>query len=248
MNLDDELRRLFADDRLELSAAPGADHTILSGARRLRRRRAAMTIGAAVLVVVAVAGGAAVATTDRRESRPPAETPTTTPIPAAKTLGPFGYGNVRLGMSLEEALASGEIVPPRTQTEGNCMSFLLRDNPHNHEIHLYANVGVEIVRDGARTTVESVGAWPGVLTPEGIGIGSTPEQVRAAYPDAAAQLDAAERTGMYIVWVEVPGGPPQARYQIDFDDHDDKKVKYLTLIGMTMAELNELCPIGTPHQ
>jgi hypothetical protein len=62
MALDDELRHLFASDRMDVPVRPDAEHIIVAGARRVRRRRIAATAtgGAVVLIViagVALAGG-----------------------------------------------------------------------------------------------------------------------------------------------------------------------------------------------
>ncbi|QUQ69889.1 hypothetical protein [Kutzneria sp. CA-103260] len=54
MDLDDELRKLFADDRLEVRVRPEADRAIVTGARRIRRRRAGVVFGGGMLSVVAM--------------------------------------------------------------------------------------------------------------------------------------------------------------------------------------------------
>ncbi|WP_436493084.1 hypothetical protein [Actinokineospora sp. HUAS TT18] len=55
MNIDDELQRLFADDRLDVPVRSGATEAVVAGARRVRRRRVAMSAagGAAALSVLA---------------------------------------------------------------------------------------------------------------------------------------------------------------------------------------------------
>ncbi|CRK60817.1 hypothetical protein [Alloactinosynnema sp. L-07] len=64
MNIDDELQRLFADERLDLPVRAGAAEAVVAGARRVRRRRVAMSAagGAAALSVLA---GAAFVLADR---------------------------------------------------------------------------------------------------------------------------------------------------------------------------------------
>jgi hypothetical protein len=54
MNIDDELNRLFTDDRLDLPIRAGAEASVVAGARRLRRRRTAVTatVGAATVVAL----------------------------------------------------------------------------------------------------------------------------------------------------------------------------------------------------
>jgi len=64
VELDDELRRMFAeaDDRLDVPVRPDAEQLIVAGARRVRRRRiATATAGGAVAVVAVVLGGIALA-------------------------------------------------------------------------------------------------------------------------------------------------------------------------------------------
>lgn len=51
-DLDDELRRLFSDDRLDVHATPDATDAVLRGADRRRRRRSAVTTAVAVVVLV----------------------------------------------------------------------------------------------------------------------------------------------------------------------------------------------------
>jgi hypothetical protein len=57
VNLDDELHRLFTDDRLDLPVRPGAERIITDGAQRRRDRRAALSrtgIAAALIALLAV--------------------------------------------------------------------------------------------------------------------------------------------------------------------------------------------------
>lgn len=58
MNLEDELDRLFQDERVDVPVRPGAELLIVAGARRRRQRRQAATVvgGAMAVAVVAVAG------------------------------------------------------------------------------------------------------------------------------------------------------------------------------------------------
>jgi len=54
MNIDDELRRLFSDDRLDLPIRAGAASDVVAGARRIRRRRTVVTAAAGAATVVAL--------------------------------------------------------------------------------------------------------------------------------------------------------------------------------------------------
>ena len=88
MNVDDELRRLFADDRLDIAVRPDAEQVIVAGARRLRRRRfVTATAGAVAVAVMLVGTGIALAGTGAQESLPPAVS-TTTPPPTTSEAPP----------------------------------------------------------------------------------------------------------------------------------------------------------------
>ncbi|WP_394614649.1 hypothetical protein JNUCC0626_32885 [Lentzea sp. JNUCC 0626] len=56
-DLDDELRKLFSDDRLDVHSAPITTEAVVAGATRRRRRRAAVTGAFAVVAVVGAATG-----------------------------------------------------------------------------------------------------------------------------------------------------------------------------------------------
>ncbi|GAA3620219.1 hypothetical protein GCM10022267_02940 [Lentzea roselyniae] len=51
-DLDDELRRLFSDDRLDVHVTPDATDAVLRGADRRRRRRSAVTTAFAVVTLI----------------------------------------------------------------------------------------------------------------------------------------------------------------------------------------------------
>lgn len=216
MNIDDELRRLFADERLELAVRPGAEQRIVAGARRIRRRRYAAVTAAAVVAVVAIGGGIALAgpggqgslppavsTTDpvpttspappSTTTRPPASTkPTTTSPPAAApgeiekgkvgdtpaspaghedfpVIGPDSFGPLTLGMSADDALATG-LLGEVVAEDGACSRYA-------------ATFGGNVLLSKKLGLVR-VGVTSPVATPAGIHLGSTVAEVRAAYPDA----------------------------------------------------------------
>ncbi|MCE7004961.1 hypothetical protein LWC34_19325 [Kibdelosporangium philippinense] len=58
MDLDDELNRLFKDERLDIRVAPDADTHVVQGAKRVKRRRVAAMSAAGVLSAALLAGGA----------------------------------------------------------------------------------------------------------------------------------------------------------------------------------------------
>jgi hypothetical protein len=127
-DLDDELRRLFADDRLDLPVARHAGAAVVAGARRRRRNRVALTAAGGVLAVVAVVFAGLALSGIGRPTTVPAATgpvltmtvPTTPPTTSAPTtlpqvlpdgralvLGPYGYNKLLLGMRWQEAQATG---------------------------------------------------------------------------------------------------------------------------------------------
>ncbi len=94
MDLDDELRKLFADERLDVRVRPEADRVIVTGARRIRRRRAGVVFGGGMLSVATmlvagtafgVSGDAPHQTIVAAATDSPAPTTTTTPAPVSTT-------------------------------------------------------------------------------------------------------------------------------------------------------------------
>ncbi|MFI6326213.1 hypothetical protein ACIBG8_52440 [Nonomuraea sp. NPDC050556] len=114
------------------------------------KRMAALVAGAALLVSVAPAGAQAQART---------------------SLGPYGYGSVKLGMSAKDAKATGKI---SLKMKGQCSGWDLKAHPTGRDsvgVYISKNVGVALIF-----------AQKGMKTPEGIGLGSTKKQLKAAYP------------------------------------------------------------------
>ncbi|MGN9838855.1 hypothetical protein ACTMTI_12105 [Nonomuraea sp. H19] len=90
------------------------------------------------------------------------------------TLGPYGYGQVRLGMSAKQAKATGKIVLKMAGQQGSCAGWDLKAHPTGKD-----SVGLYISK---KHGVAGIFAPKGVKTPEGIGIGSTLKQLKKAYP------------------------------------------------------------------
>jgi hypothetical protein len=89
VNLDDELRRLFADDRLDLPPRPDAEQAIVAGARRVRRRRFAVATASAAAVGVALVGATvAIAGAGGPRSLPAASSETADLPPESSTTPP----------------------------------------------------------------------------------------------------------------------------------------------------------------
>jgi hypothetical protein len=80
VDIDDELRKLFADDRLSVPVRPAADRVVVAGARRARRRRAHAVFGGGMLSVATVlAAGTAFGVAG--------DAPPRTPLAAAESAG-----------------------------------------------------------------------------------------------------------------------------------------------------------------
>ncbi|MEV4570402.1 hypothetical protein AB0K12_42180 [Nonomuraea sp. NPDC049419] len=111
---------------------------------------------------------------------------------AGPTLGPYGYGTVKLGMSAAKARATGKIVIKRRAGAFGCAGYDLRASPTGRN-----NVGVYVSK---RVGVAVILARKGMRTPRGIGLGSTMMQVKRAYPGLRTAPSG-------FRFVTVPGNP-----------------------------------------
>ncbi|MFI9381382.1 hypothetical protein [Kutzneria sp. NPDC052558] len=99
-------------------------------------------------------------------------------VPAAavdsSVLGPDGYGPIKVGMSVAQAKATGKVGSPVGGTD-LCRGYN------------WAYSAGPVLIMSTRYGVYSVpGTAPGAHTPEGVKVGSTEDEVRAAYPDAVS--------------------------------------------------------------
>lgn len=154
------------------------------------KRTTALRIGSSALMV-ALAGGV----------MPVAVAPAA--LAARKpTLGPYGYGNLKLGMSATKAKATGRIARKPVGDSAKCTGWDLKENPYpNYRVGMYISKKYGLAMIVAPT---------GLKTPQGIGIGSTRAQLKAAYPDL--------RRG--------PGGYPTAGVP------GNKKARYLFYVSL----------------
>ncbi|TMR06577.1 hypothetical protein ETD86_52620 [Nonomuraea turkmeniaca] len=116
------------------------------------------------MLVAILAGGALVA----------AGTPALAQTTAKPTLGPYGYGAIKLGMGLKQARGTGKIVRKAGGGAAPCSGWDLKQYPTGKD-----RVGLYISK---KRGVAVIFAQKGIKTPEGIGIGSTMRQVKRAYP------------------------------------------------------------------
>jgi hypothetical protein len=127
------------------------------------KQTTALRIGRSALVM-ALAGGVI----------PVAVAPTAFAAQKA-TLGPYGYGNLKLGMTATKARATGRIVRKAVGDSARCTGWDLKENPYdNYRVGMYIS---------KKRGVAMIVAPPGLKTPQGISLGSTRSQLKAAYPN-----------------------------------------------------------------
>ncbi|WP_084516562.1 hypothetical protein [Microtetraspora niveoalba] len=114
---------------------------------------------------------------------------------ATGTLGPFGFGGVKLGMSTKQARATRKIVSKPSWSP--CTGWDLKAHPTGRD-----NVGLYISK---RRGVAMIFAPKGVTTPQGIRIGSTETELKEAYP----RLRRSASGGPVVA---VPGNPKASYY------------------------------------
>lgn len=271
--LEQRLRSLFADERLELVPSQDAEQAILAGAHRVRRRHRVMTAvsGAAAVVVVAGAGvtvlklqtadsSADMSTADQppelstrlpapvspsggpppaassspvepshtgvpppvtQGNPPPRKTPRPTPTPTQAESGPVfsgpllsttGFGRLKLGMSAADASAQG-VNLGEGQSNGPCTSY---------------SIGGPGVPGGGSTVISasngvvSISPSPVAHTAEGIGKGSTSEDIKGAYQWVSPA------SGGYTASV---GENSTFRFTVDNDK--------VTFVGLTVTTNND---------
>jgi len=93
---------------------------------------------------------------------------------AKPTLGPYGYGALKLGMTVKQAKATGTIVLSQPGDKVACSSWNLKKFPireNSVDVYISPKVGVA-----------AIFSRKGMRTPEGIKIGSTFRDLKTAYP------------------------------------------------------------------
>lgn len=137
--------------------------------------RPLLSAAAAILILAACSS----TTTTPTPSKQPSSSTTTTPA-AELTLRPGGFGPVDVGLSKEDAIATGLLeAGTEAPVEGCPVPPLLWKAPYDEQLD------VQVTEQG---TIASIGTWKGagIKTTEGIGLGSTLAEVQDAYPDASA--------------------------------------------------------------
>jgi len=227
MNIDDELRRLFDDERLDLAIRPGAEQQIVAGARRIRRRRFATATACGIVALVVVGGGIALAGTGGQESLPPAVS-TTDPVPTTSSAAPSTTAPTSTTRppstptgTIEDAKIADTTAPESTATTPvyyfdviDSWSYgpleLLMSGPDALDTGLLGAVVFADERCARYTAtyggdvvvskrygVVAIRVTRPVTAPEGIHIGSTVAEIKTTYPQAVE-----DRNGLHI------GGAP----------------------------------------
>ncbi|MFI1105176.1 hypothetical protein [Streptomyces melanogenes] len=164
-------------------------------------RRMGRVLGATAAALMAVVAVTGCDITIGGGSAGPAG-PVTADSGNTRTLGPEGLGPFKVGMTLDQAEATGQW-KRRKETVGACMSDT-------------GSSGITVGWSG-RLGISSLTA-DHVRTPEGIGTGSTFAEVKAAYHrpvDGTGTLEEDAQL-MGTVWTAVPGNP-KAMYAILFN-------------------------------
>jgi hypothetical protein len=138
------------------------------------------------------------------------------PSPTAPLLGPEGYGALRLGQSPAEATATALITA--VESGQGCSSAWLRGAPTPPPDGAAGQVVFS-----ATLGLVAVAAYPGVITPKGVRIGSGVADLRAGYPNWESATDPGTDEGRG--YAPVPGND-EAVYRIEVTDG---KVISLTL-------------------
>jgi hypothetical protein len=90
------------------------------------------------------------------------------------TIGPSGYGNLRLGMSATKARATGKIVRKSIGAPRTCTTWDLKEKRYGGD-----RAGIFISKRHGLAVIVAPGQ---TRTPQGIGRGSSNARLQAAYP------------------------------------------------------------------
>lgn len=103
--------------------------------------------------------------------------------PAMPLLGPNGFGALGLGMTRTEAIATGLTTGTVAADTGQCggpSDGVLAGSPVAQD---ETDVAGRLFFSASTGRLVAIYAFPGIKTPEGIGLGSTYERMHAVYPD-----------------------------------------------------------------
>lgn len=137
------------------------------------------------------------------------------PAPApAPVVDAHGFGPLKLGMSQQQALATGLISPfEAARGEAGCVTARFKDNRGDGETYAMFS---------RKLGIAAIQGPLGTRTPEGIGAGATSAELIRAYP-GVKQVDL-DNYGRAEV---TPAANPRARYRIEIGQ--DKKVAHVAV-------------------
>jgi hypothetical protein len=152
----------------------------------MRHWKASLVCCTTVLTVGTAAMGCAGDDPDRGDVAPPITPPLSsilapedgTPAPG---VGPDGFAGLRLGMSAEEVRATGDATL-HEDVGGGCRTFTLAGDLPSADADSETDGFVSM-----EYGLAAVFARPGLSTPEGVGVGSTLAELRAAYAAGEAE-------------------------------------------------------------
>ncbi|GGO08870.1 hypothetical protein [Micromonospora parathelypteridis] len=123
----------------------------------------------------------------------PSARPSSNPTTDSLVLGPKGIGSLKLGMTRQQATATG-MLRPFAITERCSFSFLRAAPTEEGTVTHSPTLGIA-----------AIDVWPGIRTPEGLGIGMSSAEVLRIYP--------AYREGVNAGYATTPGND-KAVYRI----------------------------------
>lgn len=202
LDLEHRLTALFTDSEFDVPLRPGSTEATLARVRRLRRQRRAMQAGGSLLVAATACGVLVSGVgTGLFEARPQMQTPATSPAEDEPRISPTGVGELRLGMSLDEARATGLLAGDPQPDGSACATYAGRR-------------GLSIVI--GPSGVDRITTFSFTGTPEGAAVGDAYEELHQRYPDAVPARPAIDGTE---VNVPAPGG--KSSYVFTFETPDD---------------------------
>ncbi|NUR93315.1 MAG: hypothetical protein HOY71_55350 [Nonomuraea sp.] len=122
-------------------------------------------------------------------------------------IGPYGFGGVKLGMTLKQAKATGKIVKKIPGSAESCSGWDLKKYPTGKDsLRLYIS---------PKVGVAAVFAPKAAKTPEGIAIGSAASQLKKAYPHL--------KKDVHGFWTTTVPGNKKAYYSFTVAQHKVKE-------------------------